>query len=97
MLFVDRTFIGPTVGSTIQEYHGFECASTVTAGIFAFSVSVATFSLLIIIIILIKHCSLTRVKLTALYTHLMTKTTLTYISNKQNLKFDGLPLSPIKQ
>ena len=40
----------------------------------------------IIIIILIKRCSLTRVKLTALYKHLMTKTTLAYISNKQNLK-----------
>ena len=38
-----------------------------------------------LIIILIKRCSLTRVKLTALYTRLMTKTTLTYISNKQNL------------
>ena len=80
MLFVDRTFIGPTVGSTIQEYHGFECSSTVTAGVFAFSVSVATFSLLIIIIIiLIKHCSLTKVKLNALYKHFVTKTTLTYI------------------
>ena len=39
----------------------------------------------IIIIILIKRCSLTRVKLTALYKHLMTKTTLTHISNKQTL------------
>ena len=51
----------------------------------------------IIIIILIKRCSLTRVKLTALYTRLMTKTTLTYISNKQNLNYCSLPLSPIKQ
>ena len=34
----------------------------------------------IIIIILIKRCSLTRVKLTALYIRLMTKTTLTYIT-----------------
>ena len=33
-----------------------------------------------IIIILIKRYSLTRVKLTALYKHLITKTTLTYIS-----------------
>ena len=48
----------------------------------------------IIIIILIKRCSLT--KLTALYTGLMTKTTLTYISNKQNLNYCSLPLSPIK-
>ena len=50
--------------------------------------------------ILIKRCSLTRVKLTVLYKHLMTKTTLTYISNKHNLKyctFCGLPLLPIKQ
>ena len=45
----------------------------------------------------IKRCSLTRVKLTALYKHLMTKSTLTYISNKQNLKYCSLPLSPIKQ
>ena len=50
-----------------------------------------------LIIILIKRCSLTRVKLTALYTRLMTKTTLTYISNKQNLNYCSLPLSPIKQ
>ena len=50
----------------------------------------------IIIIILIKRCSLTRAKLTALYTRLMTKTTLTYISNKQNLNYCSLPLSPIK-
>ena len=50
-----------------------------------------------VIIILIKRCSLTRVKLTALYTRLMTKTTLTYISNKQNLNYCSLPLSPIKQ
>ena len=47
-----------------------------------------------VIIILIKRCSLT--KLTALYTRLMTKTTLTYISNKQNLNYCSLPLSPIK-
>ena len=89
MLCVDRTFIGPTVGSAIQEYYGFERSSTVTAGVFAFSVSVATFSLVIIIKNLknlIKHCSLTGVKLTALYKHLVTKTTLTYISNKLNLK-----------
>ena len=51
----------------------------------------------VIIIILIKRCSLTRVKLTALYTRLLTKTTLTCISNKQNLKYGSLPLSPIKQ
>ena len=51
----------------------------------------------IIIIILIKRCSLTRVKLTALYTRLMTKNTLKYISNKQNLNYCSLPLSPIKQ
>ena len=51
----------------------------------------------IIIIILIKRCSLTRVKLTALYTRLMTETTLTYISNKQNLNYCSLPLSPFKQ
>ena len=51
---------------------------------------------IIIIIILIKRCSLTRVKLTALYTCLMTKTTLTSISNKQNLNYCSLPLSPIK-
>ena len=44
-----------------------------------------------------KCCSLTRVKLTVLYKHLMTKTTLTYFSVKQNLKYSGLPLSPIKQ
>ena len=35
--------------------------------------------------ILIKRCSLTRVKLTALYKHLMITRTLTYISNKRNL------------
>jgi len=46
-----------------------------------------------LIIILITCCSLTRVKLTALCKHLMTKTTLTYISNKQNLKYCSLPLS----
>ena len=40
--------------------------------------------------ILIKHCSLTGVKLIALYKHLVTKTTLTYISNKQNLKHRSL-------
>ena len=51
----------------------------------------------VILIILIKRCSLTRVKLTALYTRLMTKTTLTYISNKQNRNYCNLPLSPIKQ
>ena len=51
----------------------------------------------IITIILMKRCSLTTVKLTALYTRLMTKTTLTYISNKQNLNYCSLPLSPIKQ
>ena len=51
----------------------------------------------IIIIILIKRCSLTRVKVTALYTLLMTKNTLTYISSKQNLNYCRLPLSPIKQ
>ena len=50
----------------------------------------------VIIIILIKRCSLTRVKLTALYARVMTKTTLTYISNKQNLNYCSLPLSPIK-
>ena len=43
--------------------------------------------IIIITIILIKRCSLTRVKLTALYKHLMTKTTLTYISKKRNLKY----------
>ena len=36
-------------------------------------------------IILIKRCSLTRVKLTALYKHLITKTTLTYISANKTL------------
>ena len=51
----------------------------------------------VIIIILIKRCSLTRVKLTALYTRLMTKTTLTYISNKQNFNYCSLPLLPIEQ
>ena len=51
----------------------------------------------IIILILIKRCSLTRVKLNALYTRLMTKTTLKSISNKQNLNYCSLPLSPIKQ
>ena len=50
-----------------------------------------------VIIIFIKRCSLTRVKLIALYTRLMTETTLTYISNKQNLNYCRLPLSPIKQ
>ena len=52
------------------------------------------YTLLIIIIInvLIKHCSLTRVKLTALYKQLMTKKTLTYISTKQNLKYCSPPL-----
>ena len=50
-----------------------------------------------VIIILIKRCSLTRVKLTALYTRLMTKTSLTYISNTQNLNYCSVPLSPIKQ
>ena len=40
-----------------------------------------------LIIILIKRCSLTWVKLTALYKDLMAKTTSTYISNKQNLKY----------
>ena len=39
----------------------------------------------VIIIILIKRYSLTRVKLTALYKHLMTKNTLTYISTKRTL------------
>ena len=38
-----------------------------------------------IIIILIKRCSLTRVDVTALYIGLMTKTTLTWMSNKHNL------------
>ena len=42
---------------------------------------------IIIVIIILKRCSLTRVKLIALYKHIMTKTTLTYISNKQNLKY----------
>ena len=37
--------------------------------------------------ILIKRCSLTRVKLTALYKHFMSKTSLTYISNKQNITY----------
>ena len=46
--------------------------------------------------ILIKRCSPTRVKVAALYKHLVTKTTLTYVSNKQNLKYCSLPLSPIK-
>ena len=46
---------------------------------------------------IIKRCSLTRVKSTALCKHLMTKTTLTYISNKQNLKYYSLPLLPVKQ
>ena len=40
--------------------------------------------IIIIIIILIKRYSLTRVKLTALYKRLITKTTLTYISAKLN-------------
>ena len=44
----------------------------------------------IIIIILIKRCSPTRVKLIALYTRLRTKTTLTYISNKQNFNYCSL-------
>ena len=39
--------------------------------------------LLLVINNIIKRCSLTRVKLIALYKHLMTKTTLKYISNKQ--------------
>ena len=39
------------------------------------------------ITILTKLCSLTRVKITALYKHLMTKNILTYISNKHNLKY----------
>ena len=39
----------------------------------------------IIIIILIKRYSLTRVKLTALYKHLITKTTLTYTSANKTL------------
>ena len=51
----------------------------------------------IIILILIKRFSLTRVKLTALNTRLMANTTLTYISNKQYLNYCSLPLSPIKQ
>ena len=50
-----------------------------------------------VIIILIKRYSLTRVKLTAQNTRLMTKTTLTYSSNKQNFNYCSLPLSPIKQ
>ena len=37
--------------------------------------------IIIIVLIIIKRCFLTRVKLTALYKHIMTKTTLTYISN----------------
>ena len=37
-----------------------------------------------------KCCSLTRVKLIALYKYLMTKITLTYISNKQNVKYCSL-------
>ena len=52
----------------------------------------------IIIIILIKRCSLTRVGVeSALYTRLMTKNTLTYISNEQNRNYCSLALSPIKQ
>ena len=43
-----------------------------------------TQAIVIIIINFLKRCSVTRVKLTALYKHLMTKFTLTYISNKQN-------------
>ena len=43
--------------------------------------------IIIVIIILIKRCSLTRVKLTALYKHFMANTTVTYISNKQNCKY----------
>ena len=43
--------------------------------------------LIIIIIILIKCYSLTRVKLTALYKHLFTKNTLTYISANKNLNY----------
>ena len=44
------------------------------------------------LIILVKRCFLTRVKLTALYKHLVTKKTptLTYISNKQNLIYCSL-------
>ena len=42
---------------------------------------------IIIIIIILKRCSLTRDKLTALYKHLITKTILTYISNNQNINF----------
>ena len=57
----------------------------------------STMAVIIIIIILIKRYSPTRVKLIALYTRLMTKTTLTYISNKQNLNYCSLPLSHIKQ
>ena len=41
--------------------------------------------IIIIIIILIKCYSLTRLKLTALYKHLITKTTLTYISANKTL------------
>ena len=41
--------------------------------------------IIIIIIILIKRYSLTRVKLTALYKHLITKTTLTFISANKTL------------
>ena len=41
--------------------------------------------MLIIIIILIKRYSLISVKLTALYKHLITKTTLTYISANKTL------------
>ena len=41
--------------------------------------------IIIIIIILIKRYSLTRVKLTALYKDLITKTTLAYISANKTL------------
>ena len=50
-------------------------------------------AILIIFINLIKRCSLTRGKLTPLYKHLMTKTTLTYISNKQNLEYCSVAAS----
>ena len=52
---------------------------------------------LIIIINNLYKALFSNISLTALYKHLMMKTTLTYISDKQNLKYCCLPLLPIKQ
>ena len=49
------------------------------------SILVPVIIIVIIIINLIQRYSLTRVKLTALYKHLITKTTLTYISANKTL------------